>query len=94
MSIEYNAELAKELDELDAEVEQLNELYGKYLTISGLPESLRVDMEQRKQQVTQAYDAINERYKDMRQITDWEDEIAALEDEVGKRIRRIMEMGQ
>ena len=94
MSIEYNAELAKELDALDAEVEQLNELYGKYLTISGLPESLRVDMEQRKQQVTQAYDAINERYKDMRQITDWEDEIAALEDEVGKRIRRIMEMGQ
>lgn len=94
MSIEYNAELAKELDKLDAEVEQLNELYGKYLTISGLPESLRVDMEQRKQQVTQAYDAINERYKDMRQITDWEDEIAALEDEVGKRIRRIMEMGQ
>ena len=59
MSIEYNAELAKELDALDAEVEQLNELYGKYLTISGLPESLRVDMEQRKQQVTQAYDAIN-----------------------------------
>ena len=94
MSIEYNAELAKELDALDAEVEQLNELYGKYLTISGLPESLRVDMEQRKQQVTQAYDAINERYKDMRQVTDWEDEIAALEDEVGKRIRRIMEMGQ
>lgn len=94
MSIEYNAELAKELDKLDAEVEQLNELYGKYLTISGLPESLRVDMEQRKQQVTQAYDAINERYKDMRQVTDWEDEIAALEDEVGKRIRRIMEMGQ
>lgn len=94
MSIEYNAELAKELDKLDEEVEQLNELYGKYLTISGLPESLRVDMEQRKQQVTQAYDAINERYKDMRQITDWEDEIAALEDEVGKRIRRIMEMGQ
>lgn len=94
MSIEYNAELAKELDKLDAEVEQLNELYGKYLTISGLPESLRVDMEQRKQQVTQAYDAINERYKDMRQITDWENEIAALEDEVGKRIRKIMEMGQ
>ena len=94
MSIEYNAELVKELDKLDAEVDQLNELYGKYLTISGLPESLRVDMEQRKQQVTQAYDAINERYKDMRQITDWEDEIAALEDEVGKRIRRIMEMGQ
>lgn len=94
MSIEYNAELAKELDALDAEVEQLNELYGKYLTISGLPESLRVDMEQRKQKVTQAYDAINERYKDMRQVTDWEDEIAALEDEVGKRIRRIMEMGQ
>ena len=94
MSIEYNAELAKELDKLDAEVEQLNELYGKYLTISGLPESLRVDMEQRKQQVTQAYDAINERYKDMRQVTDWENEIAALEDEVGKRIRRIMEMGQ
>lgn len=94
MSIEYNAELVKELDKLDEEVEQLNELYGKYLTISGLPESLRVDMEQRKQQVTQAYDAINERYKDMRQVTDWEDEIAALEDEVGKRIRRIMEMGQ
>ena len=82
MSIEYNAELAKELDKLDAEVEQLNELYGKYLTISGLPESLRVDMEQRKQQVTQAYDAINERYKDMRQVIAWEDEIAALEDEL------------
>lgn len=94
MSIEYNAELAKELDKLDEEVDQLNELYGKYLAISGLPESLRVGMEQRKQQVTQAYDAINERYKDMRQVTDWEDEIAALEDEVGKRIRRIMEMGQ
>lgn len=60
----------------------MNELYGKYLTISGLPESLRVDMEQRKQQVTQAYDAINERYKDMRQVIAWEDEIAALEDEL------------
>lgn len=60
----------------------MNELYGKYLTIGGLPESLRVDMEQRKQQVTQAYDAINERYKDMRQVTDWEHEIAALEDEL------------
>lgn len=60
----------------------MNELYDKYLTISGLPESLRVDMEQRKREVSQAYDAINERYKDMRQVTDWEDEIAALEDEL------------